>query len=83
MNGMLRTSLAVIVLACGTFTATAAVPTIDQSLSMKSVGGAQISPDGRYVATATFDQPGTYVLRGRADDGALTGDDDLTVTVSR
>jgi len=27
-----------------------AVPTIDQSLSMKSVSGAQISPDGRYVA---------------------------------
>ena len=25
-------------------------PTIQQSLSMKSVGGAQISPDGRYVA---------------------------------
>lgn len=25
-------------------------PTIDQSLSMKSVSGAQISPDGRYVA---------------------------------
>lgn len=28
----------------------AQTPTIDQSLSMKSVGGAQISPDGRYVA---------------------------------
>jgi len=28
----------------------ATVPTIDQSLSMKSVSGAQISPDGRYVA---------------------------------
>ena len=26
------------------------VPTIDQSLSMKSVSGAQISPDGRWVA---------------------------------
>lgn len=25
-------------------------PTIDESLSMKSAGGAQISPDGRYVA---------------------------------
>ncbi len=31
-------------------TASAAVPTIDQSLSAKSVQGAQISPDGRYVA---------------------------------
>lgn len=28
----------------------ATAPTIDQSLSMKSVSGAQISPDGRYVA---------------------------------
>jgi len=28
----------------------AQTPTIDQSLSMKSVAGAQISPDGRYVA---------------------------------
>jgi len=28
----------------------AAIPTIDESLGMKSVGGAQISPDGRYVA---------------------------------
>jgi dipeptidyl aminopeptidase/acylaminoacyl peptidase len=31
-------------------TAGATVPTIDESLSMKSVAGAQISPDGRYVA---------------------------------
>ncbi len=30
--------------------AAASTPTIDESLSMKSVGGAQISPDGRYVA---------------------------------
>ncbi|HEX3746620.1 MAG TPA: S9 family peptidase [Bryobacteraceae bacterium] len=30
--------------------APAQTPTIDQSLSMKSVGGAQISPDGKYVA---------------------------------
>jgi dipeptidyl aminopeptidase/acylaminoacyl peptidase len=28
----------------------ATVPTIDESLNMKSVSGAQISPDGRYVA---------------------------------
>jgi hypothetical protein len=26
------------------------VPTIEESLGMKSVAGAQISPDGRYVA---------------------------------
>jgi dipeptidyl aminopeptidase/acylaminoacyl peptidase len=30
--------------------AAATVPAIDESLGMKSVGGAQISPDGRYVA---------------------------------
>src|SRR5579862_2498713 len=32
------------------FAASSSTPTIDESLSMKSVGGAQISPDGRYVA---------------------------------
>jgi hypothetical protein len=42
-----------------------------------------VPPEGRYVVTATFDQPGTYVLRGRADDGALASDEDVTVTVSR
>jgi hypothetical protein len=39
--------------------------------------------DGKYVVTATFAEPGTYVLRARADDGALTSDEDVTVTVSR
>lgn len=34
------------------------------------------------VTTATFSAPGTYVLRLTADDGALTGSDDVTVTVS-
>jgi hypothetical protein len=42
-----------------------------------------VPPDGRYVVTATFEQPGTYVLRARADDGALTADQDVTVNVSR
>jgi len=42
-----------------------------------------VPPEGRYVVTATFDQPGTYVLRSRADDGALTSDEEVTVTVSR
>jgi hypothetical protein len=42
-----------------------------------------VPPDGRYVVTATFEQPGTYVLRARADDGALTADQDVTVSVSR
>jgi hypothetical protein len=39
--------------------------------------------DGRYSAQVTFSEPGTYVLRARADDGALTGDDELTVTVTK
>jgi hypothetical protein len=42
-----------------------------------------LPPDGRWTTTATFDAPGTYVLRARADDGALLGDDELTVTVAR
>jgi hypothetical protein len=42
-----------------------------------------LPPDGRWVVHATFDTPGTYVLRARADDGALLDDDDLTVTVTR
>jgi len=38
--------------------------------------------DGHYTARVTFSEPGTYVLRARADDGALTGDDELTVTIA-
>jgi hypothetical protein len=30
----------------------------------------------------TFDQPGTYILRARGDDGALYHDQDVTVVVS-
>jgi hypothetical protein len=37
--------------------------------------------DGRITTTATFSQPGTYVLRALADDGALTGGTDITVVV--
>jgi len=39
--------------------------------------------DGKLAVKVTFDQPGTYVLRGLADDGALLGSDSVTVTVSR
>lgn len=42
-----------------------------------------VPPDGKHVVQATFDAPGTYVLRARADDGALVGDDELTITVTR
>jgi hypothetical protein len=43
----------------------------------------QVPPDGKYTVTATFAEPGTYVLRARADDGALTSDEEVTVTVAR
>lgn len=39
--------------------------------------------DGKWSASAVFDAPGTYVLRARADDGALFADDEITVVVTR
>lgn len=47
---MYRNRLFVAALACAGAGASATVPTIDESLSMKSASGAQISPDGRFVA---------------------------------
>lgn len=41
-----------------------------------------VPPDGRWVVRATFHEPGTYVLRGRADDGALFHDGDVTIHVT-
>lgn len=38
--------------------------------------------DGRWTATVTFAEPGTYVLRGVASDGALFTYQDVTVTVT-
>ncbi len=38
---------------------------------------------GKVTVQATFSEPGTYVLRSIADDGALTGYDEVTVVVSR
>jgi hypothetical protein len=37
--------------------------------------------DGRWVSEVTFSRPGTYVLRGRADDGGLYSDVEVTVRV--
>jgi len=37
--------------------------------------------DGRWVSQVTFSEPGTYVLRGRADDGGLYADVEVTVRV--
>ena len=42
-----------------------------------------MSADGKIVVQATFAEPGTYVLRSLADDGALFGGDTVTVTVTR
>ena len=39
--------------------------------------------DGKITVRATFSAPGTYLLRGVADDGALTGYDEVTVTVTK
>ncbi len=43
----------------------------------------EMSSDGKVPVKITFSQPGTYVLRGLADDGALTGYDEVTVTVAK
>ena len=39
--------------------------------------------DGKVSVWATFSEPGVYVLRSRADDGALTSDGQVTITVTR
>lgn len=38
--------------------------------------------DDLWRTTAVFDRPGTYVLRGRADDGGLFSDVEITVRVT-
>ena len=38
--------------------------------------------DGKWNVQVTFDEPGTYVLRWHATDGALWVDEDITVTVT-
>lgn len=43
----------------------------------------EMPPDGRVSVQVTFHEPGTYVLRSRADDGALTADGQVTVVVTR
>ena len=40
-------------------------------------------PDGKWVTEATFDEPGTYVLRAVASDGSLFTYQNVTVAVSR
>lgn len=40
-----------------------------------------IAADGKQTTTAWFSKPGEYVLRARADDGALTADQQITIVV--
>jgi hypothetical protein len=40
-------------------------------------------PDGKWVAQASFQEPGTYVLRAVASDGSLFTYDNVTVSVTR
>ena len=40
-----------------------------------------VPEDGRWIVNVTFSEPGTYVLRGRADDGALYADQEITINV--
>ena len=40
-------------------------------------------PDGKWVVQTTFQEPGTYVLRAVASDGALFTYENVTVTVAR
>ena len=42
----------------------------------------EMPKDGNVVVHATFNEPGSYTLRGLADDGALTGYDDVVITVT-
>jgi hypothetical protein len=42
-----------------------------------------IPADGKQPVQVTFSEPGTYVLRCRADDGALVSDEEVTIVVSR
>jgi hypothetical protein len=46
-------------------------------------GGAILVADGKASATARFTEPGTYVLRATANDGALSTKTDVTITVEK
>lgn len=43
----------------------------------------KLPPDGKLDVHVTFEEAGTYTLRCRADDGALTADEDVTIIVTR
>ena len=44
-------------------------------------GPPPVPPGGTWVVNATFDEPGTYVLRAQAHDGGLETNREVTVTV--
>ena len=48
-----------------------------------AVDAAGMPADGKVSVRATFSEPGEYVIRVRADDGALTSDGMVTVTVTK
>jgi len=41
-----------------------------------------VPEDGVWTVQVTFDRPGTYILRGRADDGGIYDDVDVTIIVT-
>ena len=43
----------------------------------------KLPEDGKQPVQVTFSEPGTYVLRCRADDGALVADEEVTIVVIR
>ena len=43
----------------------------------------QLPADGHVSVQVTFHEPGTYILRSHADDGALTANGQVTVLVTR
>jgi hypothetical protein len=43
----------------------------------------EMPANGEITVNVTFDQPGTYILRARADDGGLMTDGEVMVTVTR
>ena len=65
----------------------------DQVMAWKTRGLAQppwapvwappeLAADGKHWVTVTFHEPGTYVIRSHADDGALMADGQVTVVVT-
>jgi hypothetical protein len=42
----------------------------------------KLPEDGKVPVQVTFSEPGTYVLRCRADDGALVADEEVTIIVT-